>query len=362
MANTKLFGNGMIFPITALLILLVLTAGCNSLGVGKKTPISTIPEIYTGIDGIDVGFSPESVPKSISAGSATNVVLLVANKGAVATPATPSTIITVKDTRGAFTLLSAKGTDKFDFSNQLITGKGAFGGKESSPAATGDLEGIVLSIKAKDFLKNEKGEIVENSINTGLLATVCYDYGTKLTANVCVDAAPYSFQKQRKPCDYTVPLVYTKGQGAPVAITRVETLDPDKSESYVKPRFKIFIANVGTGIIINKDKLNLFCAAPDSSKDGSKPATDNTPRINIVHIEKVKLNDKDLKCSYNNKDGVPNEVLSGIASKDYILCNYDGTDYLDGSGTFATPLTVELSYGYTFTSNPIPVTVEKGVS
>ena len=342
-----------LFLLTAALAIALLTSGCGSIGGGKNTQ-SAIPEIYTGTDGVDVAFSPESVPRSIAAGSSTDVVLLVSNKGAVATPVAE---ITVKDTRGAFTLQSAKGTDKFAFFNPLIVG--VLDGKESPPSATGGFEGIVLTMKAKDFWKNEKGEIVENSIDTGLIATVCYDYGTKLTANICVDAAPYSFQKQRKPCDYTVPLVFNKGQGAPVAVTRIETLDPDKSGGYVRPRFKIFIANVGTGVVINKDpaKLNLFCAAPD----GSASKADNTPTVNIIRVEKVRLNDKDLKCS-DTKDGVTDKVLSGIASKDYIVCNYDGTDFADGSGTFATPLTVELSYGYTFTSNPIPVTVEKGVS
>lgn len=326
----------------AIVIMLMLLAGCG------KNKVPSIPEIYTGLEGFDVSFAPESIPSSVTAGSSVDVVLLLNNKGAADMPAA---IIAVKDTKGAFTLEDAKGSDKFDFLKPLIKLKKVLSGKETS---SNNLEGVTLTLKAKPFSTDKTtGKVVQDFVDTGLLATNCYDYSTKLTANICVDASTYSFQKQRKPCDYKVPLTFAKGQGAPVSVTRIETLDPDTSGNTIKPRFKIYIANSGKGLIIDKSSLNLFCAPSGKTSGGSK---DDTPKVNAISIDKVQLNGKDLKCSEAGK------ILSGIPSKDYVLCYYDGTEFAAGSGAFVTPLSIEFSYGYTVTTTPLPVRVERGVS
>ncbi len=317
----------------------ILISGCAQLG-GKKDKGSDLPEFYTGTEGLVAGLAPESVPSIVIAGSSQEVVLLIANKGAADVPAA---IVLVRDTKGAFALESAKGSDKIEFGKSVIKLTDV-PGKESSQSVSGALEGVTLALKAKEFVQNIE------SLDTGLLATACYEHKTKLTANVCIDASSYSFQKQRKPCDAKVPIVL-KSQGAPVAVKKIETLT-EKSGGYVKPKFKIYIGNVGTGLIIDKGSLNLFCTDQDPQKD-----TRN--KINVVAIDKVELNNEELLCSERSK------VLSGNLANDFVLCAYpDGAKekFKDGSGTFATPLKVELSYGYTSTSNPIPVKVEKGIS
>ncbi|MBI2141245.1 hypothetical protein HYU16_02365 [Candidatus Woesearchaeota archaeon] len=324
------------------LIAVLLIGGCGQIG-GKRDTGSGIPEIYVGTAGFDAAFAAESVPGLVTAGSSSDVVLLLTNNGAVNTP---SAIVTVKDTRGAFTLESAKGSDKIFFSKPLIIT--ALGGKESASSTEGSAEGVVLTLKAQEFSKNVE------AVDTGLIASVCYEYGTKLTANVCVDASSYSFQKQRKPCDAKAP-VALKSQGAPVAIKKIEIVT-EKSGNYVKPKFKIYVDNVGTGLIIGKDSLGLFCT-------DNPETTISKDKLNIVVVEKAELRGKPLKCS----DDVPEiknaieKILSGKAADDYILCSYDGNDFEDGSGAFVTPLKIELSYGYTSTSNPVPIRIEKGI-
>lgn len=328
----------------AVVIAALLLSGCSQLG-GRKDPSLGIPEIYVGTAGFDAAFAAESVPSVVTAGSSSDVVLLLTNKGAVNTPAA---IVTVKDTRGAFTLESAKGSEKITFNKSLINVT-ALDGKESAPSTEGSAEGVVLTLNAKSFVKNEE------AVDTGLLASVCYEYGTKLTANVCIDASSYSFQKQRKPCDAKAPLAL-KSQGAPVAVKKVETLT-EKSGKYIKPKFKIYIDNAGTGLIIDKGSIRLFCT--------DKPETTiSKDKLNIVVVEKAELRGKPLKCNDDvseTKDKVE-KILSGNAANDYVLCSYDGNDFADGSGTFVTPLKVELSYGYTSTSNPVPIRVEKGIA
>lgn len=323
----------------AVSMLVLLISGCGKLG-GKNDKGSDLPEFYTGTEGLVTGFAPESIPSVVIAGSSQEVVLLIANKGAADIPAA---IVLVRDTKGAFALEGAKVSDKIKFEKSVIKLTDV-PGKESSQSASGALEGVTLTLKAKEFVQNI------SSLDSGLLATACYKHKTKLTANVCIDASGYSFQKQRKPCDAKVPIAL-KSQGAPVAVNKIETLI-EKSGGFVKPKFKIYIGNVGTGLIIDKGSLNLFCTDQDPQKDIRN-------KINVVAIDKVELNNEELICSEKSK------VLSGNIANDFVLCAYPDNakqKFEDGSGTFATPLKVELSYGYTSTSNPVPVRVEKGIA
>ncbi len=322
----------------------VLAAGC-----GVKSGGSTLPEIYIGFEGVNVAFARESVPGTVSAGSSYDVVLLITNSGAATSD---KAIVSLKDSKKFFAFTPKQIGPDLIYNSPILTVSKPLPGRDTDPA--GYLDSVTLTMASKSDVLS----VGEEKKDTDLRADVCYSYKTKLTANVCIDASSYSFQKQRKPCDYKAPLVFSKGQGAPVAVKRIETLDPDKSGGFVKPRFKIFIGNVGTGLIIDQDKLNLFCT------DKKQVSEDDSPKINVVRVNNIELNGKSLgsgiQCS-DTLNGKTETVLDGSVAKDYIICEYQGTDFADGSGTFVPPLLIELSYGYTFTSNPIPIIVEKGI-
>lgn len=298
----------------AFLVAVLLTTGCSQFG-GKKDKGSDIPEVYVGTEGISATFAAESIPNIITTGSQYEVLLMVANKGAVDANLEKTTI-TVGDTRGLL---------KFD--RESIEGaelESRLEGKASNPAG---------SLSSTKLMVSVKSSLVSDSTETGLLATVSYHYMTKLTANACIDASPYSFQKQRKPCDAKVPIVL-KSQGAPVAVKKIETIS-EKGAGYLRPNFKIYIANAGSG------------------------------SVTAIRVGKVELNDRPLECEdENTKDGAGvTKTLSGILANDFVLCAYpsDVKDFADGSGTFATPLKIELGYGYTSTSEPVLIKVEKGI-
>ncbi len=340
LSDKKQSGGRLLFIALAFLTA-ILTVGCSSQGGG-----STIPEVYTGTAGVDVTFAPEGVPEVMTEGSPSDAVLFITNKGAV-DAYTSDIIIKVNDNGAAVGFGSGE-------KSVMVIGAG-LAGMLSDPAvkASGKLLGKVSntvgsldSIKVSVTAKRLPGK---DAVDTGLMSTVCYKYATKLTANVCVEASPFSFQKQRKPCDAKLPLSF-QSQGAPVAVKRIDTLDPEKSGGFVKPKFKIYFANVGNGLVIDKDSLNLFCTASD-------PKEDTTNKVRIVWVDSVILNDKELAC--NNQRPIQ---LTGKLENDFVLCTYNYNDFADGSGTFATPLRVQLSYGYRSTSNPVPVRVEKGAS
>ena len=319
----------------AVLIALLFTAGCS--GFGKK-PSDDLPETYVGTQGVEAWFAPDSVPANAVEGGTYDVVLLLANKGAVDVPVN-DVVIAVLDQRGDFTF--DKTILEGSALSELLADKATvLQGKASN--GIGYVNGINLNVKANPLSAKATDQ-------TGFLATVCTTYATKLTANVCVDASTYSFQKQRKPCDPQVPIAL-QSQGAPVAIKKIETLTPDLVGSAVKPKFKIYIGNVGNGIVVDRNDINSFCTKP---KEGSK--------IFLVNVDNVELNGKRLTC--NRKDDKGNEylILSGNLANDYVICSYDGADFIKGSGTFASPLKVGLSYGYTITSDPVPVTVERKI-
>lgn len=346
MAINKLCGSNSLLLAAALAIAL-LAAGCGQLGSSGKG--SAIPEVYFGTAGVEVAFAADGAPSVMTEGSSSEAVLLISNRGAVDADISTA-IVKVHDNGAAVVFGEDKKSVRVIGGSELIgmlTAKDLKDGK-MLPGKVSNTVGSLDSIKVKVTAKNITGK---DAVDTGLLSTICYTYATKLTANVCVDAAPFSFQKQRKPCDANLPLPF-QSQGAPVAVKKIETLSPDKSGGFVKPKFKIYFANAGNGMVIDKNSLSLFCTDKDPGETSDK--------VKIVWVDSVALNDKELAC--NNKDDKGNARpirLTGSLANDFILCSYEDNDFADGSGVFATPLKVELSYGYRSTSNPVPVRVEK---
>lgn len=322
------------------LAIAILISGCK--GGGKKG--AEIPNAFVGTEGLEVSVDPESVPSVATAGGNADVVLIVSNKGAMDAP--PGALITFRDARGAFKLEKVGANDKFSFGPPpLIKVTAPLEGREATGAA-GYFDGLKLTIKANEFLGSDQ------PVDTGLLATTCYKYLTKAAANVCVDASDYSFRKERKPCDPKVS-VTLNSQGAPVAVKKIETIT-ERAGGVIRPKFKIYISNVGKGLVINQDSLHLFCTAAGGG---------NSKAINHILVESVKLNDKELQCDDRDDNGNKKGFdLTGSSTKDYLLCTYAYDDFTEsaGLGTFVMPLKIELSYGYTSTSAAIPIRVEKG--
>jgi len=338
------------FVLAAFLVITLLLSGCSS----QKTDTISIPETYTGILGVDATFAPESIPPLVSTGSSISAVLLISNKGAVDAALSDSDmIITVRDTKGMF---------KFEpqvMDGTFITNKiRAEAGDNTLTKLAGKASNLIGSLDSIT-LKPTVAKTSSDDVSTGFLATVCYEYSTNLTANVCVDTSTYTFQKVRKPCDPKLALTFVS-QGAPVAVKKIETITETATVTELRndimvtrPKFKIYIGNVGNGIVIDKNSLNVFCT--DKSQSG-------TNKLNLVYIDSVQLHGKELDCpGYKDDTGnvlKPLTISRNIADS-YILCSYTENDIMEDAGTYATPLKISISYGYTSTSNPVPTIVEK---
>jgi hypothetical protein len=200
-----------------------------------------------------------------------------------------------------------------------IEGKSVF-----NPA--GDDEFITINAQAKKI-----GEQSETHRST-ILATACYPYKTVFGSSVCIDTDVYGIVKRQKAC--SVQDLVFDGQGAPVAVTKIETRMLPQDNDEVKPHFIIYIENKGNGEVIDKSKLDTAC----SSK--ALKYTD----FNVIKIS-ASLSGKPLVCSVD-KEG----MIRLREKEDMIRCeSKEEDDIPKNRDAYTSPLKIELDYGYTFT-------------
>lgn len=151
-----------------------------------------------------------------------------------------------------------------------------------------------------------------------LQVTACYYYKTYASPVVCIDPDPYSSEREEEVCqvrDQTL----SGGQGAPVAVTRVE-------ESVTKEniKFKIFFRNVGNGYVVDSDYINSDC--PDTDRE-------NLDRVDVS----VSMSNAQGSCRPDN----PVRLVNG---QGFVVCDFPKP--AESVAAYTTPLQVELVYGY----------------
>jgi hypothetical protein len=165
--------------------------------------------------------------------------------------------------------------------------------------------------------------------NPTFLVKACYDYVTRASPVVCIDPFPQS--NAEKVCrPHTVSL--SGGQGAPVAITRVE-----QASSPSKIVFTIHVEHRGDGIIYDYKSANK--CDPDSGLV-VKP-TD----LDVVYLERISLSGEyaggSFRCNPTSK------AIRLINGKGYIHCEYyPHQDYFGATSAYEAPLFIELWYYY----------------
>ncbi len=179
----------------------------------------------------------------------------------------------------------------------------------------GDQTQIIVEGKAKSVGSQE-------GINSVLSFSLCYPYETKANIITCIDSNPSS--KEKKVCTVT-PQSFNAGQAAPIGVTNiVPRMIIEKNG--VKPQYVISIKNMDKGEIISSDYVNYFCTGK------SIP----TEQQNVIEVE-VTLSDEKLVCNKNKlklKDG-----------SDELFCELQRV-IPSIEGSYNSPLTVKLSYGY----------------
>jgi len=326
---------------------LLLIVGCN-LGSKGKNPITDV-DVRKGTDGLKMEFVKNAPPLKVFEDDVFPIAINLKNRGAF--DIKPTTIMitetlygdecpdgikceieTTKDVAG--TLVFGIETANVELVNEDDEGGIAFildGKSIFNP--NGDEELLTLDARSRRI-----GAQSETQPST-ILATACYPYKTIFGASVCIDTDIYDNRRGEKACSIS-DLIFSGGQGAPVAITKIETRMLPQDDK-VKPHFLIYIKNQGNGEVVNLNEVENVC------KGEPLKYTD----VNTITIM-ASLSGKPLQCGINNDPGPA--VIRLKDKEKMIRCTLEPKEgeieLIDiNKDAYVTPLSIELDYGYTFT-------------
>ncbi|MBI4016683.1 MAG: hypothetical protein HY363_03240 [Candidatus Aenigmarchaeota archaeon] len=286
------------------LVFILLLASCTQLQPASKEAVQA-QQFRTGTEGINAVFLQNLPPSRVFDTEPLSATLELENKGtarvggpgdAVYLSGFDPSIITGIPTTG-IRMPDIQPRDQFT----------PVGGKD-----TASFNARIASLKNKGIDKYP----------ARLQATICYNYRTTASANVCIDPNPFSATIQQKVC--TPASVGLGSQGAPIAISTVE-VDP----ALGKTRFRIRIQNSGRGEVFKPAALN------KCSPYSEGPRFDE---IDFVKVLKVSIQNRNLRCN-----PLVEQHLRLTGGTGTLFCEFDG---LTGTATYISPLVIELEYGY----------------
>ncbi len=290
-----------------LLLCFILLVGCQQ--GGEKNP----GDFRTGTKGISMSFVPNSPPDKFLGDSKLEVAVQVKNEGTTS----------IENSNGLGGNIYLSGYDgniiKFD---KNVDGINLLGGRSSyDPVGETDIKEFPATITLTQGV---------DSYRTTIMATACYSYETMAIPMICIDPDPNSINTKQKACT-TKNIALSGGQGAPVAVTKVELIPTSE-----KLRFNIQISNVGGGVVFDKNSQN---CDPYSSGLATKEK-------NVVSVEEVRLANINL-LDFNACKPLVDNKISLINNQRTILCELDIASSGISKSAFTSPLVIRLRYGYT---------------
>ena len=266
-----------------LLIGILLSLGCNRL----KRPDIDYPvsvDYHKGTKGLVIEKVDNLPPDEIMEGSDFVIGVELKNKGAV------------------------------DIQEAIVTLYGFEGGYVSinNPQYYVDIPGSqpgfpeggyeILNFEVKN---NEIPEVVK-TYTAAYTVSAYYRYKTEVASDVCINPNLYSYVKTKETVCEPKEITISGGQGAPVAVTKIEQSFTPYQEK-IKANFLITFANKGDGEVAGK-----------------------------VHIGDVRLANVPISCNQDSVTLKEKEEKSVLCSGEILL----------SSGTYIAPLAVDLIYDY----------------
>jgi len=297
-----------------IITVIVLFSGC-----ARQTSKGIDINIHTGTRGLEMEFLKNAPPTQVPEGSTFIVGVVLKNRGAsdihrgVLALGIEDDYVQVDSWRG--NIIKSSYNDRLVWFD--LEGKTRF-----NPMG----EQLPVQVQLiSDYLDKQT-----ETYTTTILLTACYQYKTLFNDEVCIDTDIYDTTKEEKVC--TVKDKVYGSQGAPVAITKVETRIVPHSdyEDVLIPEFVITIHNRGIGDVIRPSVYEAACTSSSLSHDD----------LNVVRVEAT-LSGRRLKCS-------PSELKLKENGQNKVRCTL--TTGIDKEMTsYLAPLVVELDYGYMFT-------------
>lgn len=313
-----------------------LLAGCGNLFSGSK---SSAENVYIGTDGVLAQFSNLAPPQTVFENSKFPILITVSNKGAYS----------IKEKEGVIAI-----GREIDYVPELSISK-------SLKSTIAD-NMAVFSIDGKTQINPSGSQtFFEFSATTGkldpqseakgstLTATLCYPYQTSLSTTVCIDPDVLQTRPGKKVCTVK-DTSFGSGQGAPIAITKIESRMIPQDENTIKPQFLIYLENRAKGNPIKRenDKDENYKDACTSSQKSS----DNIWNIVYVNAYSSEGSQNQISCCPNDENGecLQNDNPKGLIrlrdGKGLAKCTFT-KGFPSKYDAFTSPLKVVLDYGYT---------------
>jgi len=216
--------------IILLLCFITTLSGCTSIKTGSTTSAG---DVYKGTEGLEISFIDNTLAQKIYVTPDTKlpISLKIENKGATSLEYDDIKIFYEGFDHDYITGIKYEEYMSSDF--EPIEGKSSYNPEGGSSLKIFESGNILLPSNL-------------NSYNPNFVVSWLYNYQTIASTTVCVDPRPYQITGIQKPCtpqDVTL----SGGQGAPVAVTKVEVI-PGSSRT----TFRIHIKNIGSGSIVNR--------------------------------------------------------------------------------------------------------------
>ncbi len=315
-----------------LIVASVLLAGCQLTGSKGEGRIPDSSSAFKGSDGLVMSFFDDAPPDNLIPDSEFKIAVLLENKGAadIACDKTPGSCgyylaFAKEPISGVTTPLGKPPSGELKdalLEDDAVKEQYTILGKESY------LSGGRAAMEFSDKVATD----AKSTTTAAVTFMACYPYKTSLSASVCVQTAHYTVPEKSRVCELKT--LSFSSQGAPVAVTKIEQ-ESIPTSGYVKPRFKIYISEVGRGTVIAKDTESL-------KKACTKKATNLKEIIGKVTIEEATISGKQLNCEKKTI------TLTGTPKKDFVECSPTESDIFKAgaSNNIVTPLKIVLGYGY----------------
>ncbi|MBI2139007.1 hypothetical protein HYU13_05430 [Candidatus Woesearchaeota archaeon] len=343
-------------------LLLIFLVACSGL-FGKSSKDNPVKQRFTGRDGLVMEFIENAPPKEVYEKSIFPLALRLFNRGAC-------DIGEIKDRTDCN---SAKvpgylriSMEKDYLSPSYNSIKTLLEDPKDSKTKFINYDGqqkmLTFSLKSKDIQDVKGGQDMlqieveakplekldpKSSLReTPITVTACYPYKTIASADICIDTDPFNLLTKEKVCEAKD--IKLDSQGAPLAVTRIETqMIPKKGNTdMVIPSFIITIENKGKGEVIFPEGNVIEAACSSSAPIDYKKWYRGFIIVSLTDPIKTGITKGELKCDEAVEPSGPKSTFSLKSNIDMIRCFYEPGISKD-KGAYTTPLNVELEYGYT---------------
>ncbi|NTV23524.1 MAG: hypothetical protein HGA85_04075 [Nanoarchaeota archaeon] len=301
------------------LVVAGLITACGSGGGTVTGP--NVKALYTGTEGVRVsllndireGYEEEMIESAFK----------VVNKGPY-------------DTRGV--IVASVNPAELEFSSGSSVYKKSFSVEGKDPVNPFDKSADfpfalkVLPISVEDNI---------NSKQATILIKACYDYSGLLSSSVCIDKDPSNLNQIEKTCKTKSTVETGGGQGGPLAISKVSYETLIGEDGSIKPWFKIYLGNHGSGEVVSPGLYETACSG------SAMPEEANTVTLEDISFSNYNIND--FECfptkldlppvKENDEDQEPVERFIGCKLKQGRMKREEGKAY-------TTDLTIKIRYGY----------------